>query len=137
MLDASLVNGLMESSIGSGIEMAFLLNSDGEVLSSVLADEPVVHEQFGAIASAVANAWRVYARCDLCVNVNNEDENESLEQLLLDIETKKICAMSVGGTWVIGLTAKACIEMGMLKLRVASLQRSLDFLLRPVIASAE
>lgn len=137
MLDATLVHKVMKSTVKDGIIMAFLMNSEGEVITSALLDEPDAQEHFGSIAAAVGNAWRVYARCDLSVNVHNQEEPDSLEQILLELSNTKICAMSVAGTWVAAVVSNETVEIGMLKLKAASLQRALDHLLQPVLVNGE
>lgn len=137
MLDATLVHKVMKSSVKEGVIMAFLMNSEGEVITSALLDEPDTQEHFGSIAAAVGNAWRVYARCDLSINIHNQEEPDSLEQIILELSNKKICAMSVAGTWVVTVVSNETVEIGMLKLKAASLQRALDHLLQPVLFNSE
>ncbi|KEG10824.1 hypothetical protein DQ04_03251020 [Trypanosoma grayi] len=134
MLDASAINSSMHHAVGNGVVTAFLLDENGVLLSSASADPEYVHtRERSMILAAIGNVWRACARNDLAKNkITNEVEPEALEQVLMDFSSKKLCAMSVGGTAILCLVSSG-LEMGLLKLKTAALQRRLDEYLRPVL----
>lgn len=135
MLDASLVNAVMRASVGHHVQMALLLNLEGEIVSADTVSDPAVKDQFGLVASAVFNAWRIYSHCSLCIDVNTQQiENDSMEEILINFKFQKICAMSVAGNWIVALSCTEDMEAGLLKLKTAELQKSLDKLMRPVLS---
>ncbi|KAH9601744.1 hypothetical protein LSM04_006936 [Trypanosoma melophagium] len=136
MLDAAAINNSMLHAIEDGVVAVFLLDRDGVLLSSASADPEYVHAKERAmIIAAIGNVWRACASNDLAKNkLTNKVEKESLEQVLIDFGKNKLCAMSVGGNAILCLVGSG-MEMGLVKLKTATLQRRLDSYLRPVLSA--
>ncbi|RNF19239.1 uncharacterized protein Tco025E_04193 [Trypanosoma conorhini] len=134
MLDAAFINSSMKNALGNGVEVVILLDENGVLLSSAsLNPEYVCQKEHSMIVAATGNIWRACARNDLAKNkLTNAVEAEALEQVLVDFGGKKLCAMSVGGSAILCMLGTG-LEMGLLKLKTASLQRRLDGHLRPVL----
>ncbi|ESL07929.1 hypothetical protein TRSC58_04377 [Trypanosoma rangeli SC58] len=136
MLDAAFINSSMKNALGNGVEAVILLDENGVLLSSAsLNPEYVWQKEHSMIVAATGNVWRACAHNDLTKNkTTNTAEAEALEQVLIDFGEKKLCAMSVGGSAILCMVGTE-LEMGLLKLKTASLQRRLDGHLRPVLLS--
>lgn len=135
MLNASEVNAVVKSVVGNGIHLALLLDPSGNAISSAFDGIPDEREApYASMIAVTANMWRAYARCDLAVNkLNLELEQDSLEQVLIEFDDKRMCAMSVADTAVVSLVSlDPNVTVGFLKLKTAALQRQLDSMLRPV-----
>ncbi|ORC91995.1 uncharacterized protein TM35_000042090 [Trypanosoma theileri] len=136
MLDAAAINSSMQQAVEDGVVGVFLLDRDGVLLTSASADPDYVHTKERAmIIAAISNVWRACASNDMAKNkLTNKVETESLEQVLIDFGENKICAMSVGGNAILGLVGSG-MEMGLVKLKTATLQRRLDSYLRHVLST--
>lgn len=137
MLNASELNAAIHSAVGDGVLMGLLLDANGTTLASAFDSNNAARaeEEYPAMVAATANAWRVYAGTDLTINkITLETEADALEQVLLDIGERKLCAMSVADVTVVCLVScDPAMQIGLLKLRTAALQQRLDLLLRPVM----
>lgn len=137
MLNASELNAVIKGGVGDGVQLVLLLDANGDAMSSAFTDiRKDKNDDYAEMVAATANAWRVYARSDLAVNrLTLQVEPDSLEQVLVDFGEKKMCAMSVAGSAVLCLVSSdASVQMGLLKLKTAALQRKLDAMLRPVMS---
>lgn len=92
---------------------------------------------YAAVVSAVHNLWRAYGRCDLAVNTLTLNiEPEALEQILVDLGSMRLCAMSVKSGVILCLVSQdAAHEVGMLKLKTAALQQAVFDMLAPILSS--
>lgn len=129
MIDASAINNIVRSSVDEVVEAAFLLSSEGEIIASGYKCEGSGPEKHDLSASIVAMAWKCYGKCDLSLNIHGQEEEDSLEQFFLEFQNKKICAMSVVKNYLVLLVGVGEAETGLLKLKTASLQRGVNFLL--------
>ncbi|CBH14506.1 hypothetical protein, conserved [Trypanosoma brucei gambiense DAL972] len=136
MLEAAVVNECLHGAVGSGILAALLLDEEGVLLSSASSSEEYSYSRERTmIIAAIGNVWRASAQNDLAKSkITNELEPEALEQVLIDFGSKKLCAMSVGGKAILCLVGYQ-VEMGLLKLKTAAVQRRLDVHLRPALVA--
>ncbi|CAD2216561.1 hypothetical protein AGDE_02819 [Angomonas deanei] len=85
--------------------------------------------------TTTSNLWRAYSTNDLTVNkLTMKPEEDALECIFLEFEDSKLCTMSATEYAVVCLVSKdGAMEMGMLKLRTAALQRQVNALLQPIV----
>jgi hypothetical protein len=131
MINAAALNNSLKLVLDGGVDTVLLFTTKGSLLASASLPTAVVNQN--VIVAAVTNMWRACATNDLAKNpATGMLEPESLEALLVDIGDHKICAVGVAGSGIICIVGQQA-ELGMLKLKAASLQRHLDASLRGVL----
>lgn len=129
MIDASSISDIVRSSVDEEIEAAFVLNSAGEVIASAYKSESSGPEQHDLSAVIVTMAWKFYENCNIIRNVLWDEDRDSLEQFFLEFQNKKICAMSAAKNCLVVLVGVVEAGAGLIKLKTASLQRGINYLL--------
>ena len=131
MINAEALHASLKLVLDGGVDTVLLITTKGTLLASSSLPSATVNQN--VIVAAVTNMWRAYATNDLAKSPSTGMlEPESLEALLVDIGDQKICAVGVAGSGIICLVGQQA-ELGMLKLKAASLQRHLDPMLRGVL----
>lgn len=145
MINAKAFHQSLEEVLGNGVEIVLSLGLSGTILgsassldtSAIAAKNGDVAEEeafrnHSLLASVVTNMWLSYSTNDLTANIRDgsKSDPESLEALLFEVSSLKVCVVGCGGTSILCLAGRGEVHFGMLKLKAAALQRHLDSALR-------
>jgi predicted regulator of Ras-like GTPase activity (Roadblock/LC7/MglB family) len=152
MVKASVLAEKLNSAIGDGVDCALLMTTAGALLTTASAKTGFARSQeCRMLAALVANIWRVYAQSsggapsDAPAAAPADGSwsgargaggangagaaaaaaNSDLELVLAELETHRLCCVGLGGRAVLALFATSGTELGLLKLKAASLQGEL------------
>ena len=140
MVKASSLATSLRRAIGDGVESALLLTTSGALMctaSNRVAFDFARSQECRKQTAIVANLWRTYAQsangmpCDTAPTPHGDASgggaaaNQDLELVLAELETHRLCCVGLGGRAVLALFATPATELGMLKLKAASLQAEL------------
>lgn len=138
MVKASLLYDKLRNALGDGVDIVLLLTSSGSLMSSASIRVGFSQSQeCRTLAALTANIWRTYASTQKGMPVasknaphssgggDDDDTVSELEFVLAELETNKLCCFGMGGKAVLALFAANSTELGMIKLKAASLQGEL------------
>jgi hypothetical protein len=140
LLKAGLLAEKLQNSVGDGVDIVLLLSTSGALLSTASnRTEFARSQECRMLAALTANLWRNYA--SQCSVLNAQSGNKGaggapspapaaagateLDFILAELETNKLCVFGMGGRAVLALYAQSSVELGLLKLKAASLQGEL------------